>query len=391
MTLIPGIKQISQVGNDMYAQGAITIAGIGTTNVDYLADPADTRLLAGRDPVLEEVSVGISGVETDQKYATGPQPLTVTDAMQGNLTYCEVQFSPKQDLHGYDSPWPAGGGVNKFGPNESPTAEAYIKSTGDVATGSTATNWIISDYIPVLAETQYTFKPNSTSGLVAYFAYYDTTKTLISTIVSSTTTFTTPADCAFMRFSYRDSSYDIQLELGSSVSATYAPYSNLCPITGTDTVNVYVAESYDPAAAPEATVSLGAERYGGTADIVSGNGSKEWMLINANDVAWSNTGAEGIYCTLSDKVMATGTAISDTFQARTYSSSNRVGWTDAMPTRSEKLAIIAAGDVHILYNLNIPTPYTFPGANDITLQDGTNTIWADTNGTDISVTYVTKK
>lgn len=61
MTLIPGIKQISQVGNDMYAQGAITIAGIGNTEVSYLADPADTRLLAGRDPVIEEVSVGMSG------------------------------------------------------------------------------------------------------------------------------------------------------------------------------------------------------------------------------------------------------------------------------------------------------------------------------------------
>ena len=147
-------------------------------------------------------------------------------------TECNVSFTPVQDLHGYDYPWPAGGGVNKFGPNTTPTSEAYIKSNGDTATGSTATDWIISDYISVLPETQYTFKPNTTSGAAAYFAYYASDKTLISTIASSNTTFTTPASCAFMKFSYRSTSYDIQLELGDSVSATYTPYSNLCPIHG---------------------------------------------------------------------------------------------------------------------------------------------------------------
>ena len=40
-------------------------------------------------------------------------PVSFT-ARNAPLRKLSVAFSPKQDLHGYDSPWPAGGGVNKI-------------------------------------------------------------------------------------------------------------------------------------------------------------------------------------------------------------------------------------------------------------------------------------
>ena len=140
------------------------------------------------------------------------------------------------------------------------------------------------------------------------------------------------------------------------------------------------ASDYVPYRAPStSSVVFGQTVYGGTAEIVAGTGSEEWVCVNAKDVSWSNTGDEGIYTTFSDKKMSTQTAISDTFNARTYTTSNRVGWTDSTPTRAEKLAIIANGNVHIAYILATPTPYTFPPAsNQLLLSKGKYNAWAET-------------
>ena len=40
-------------------------------------------------------------------------PITFKNAVATPLRQLKVEFSPVQDLHGYDSPWPAGGGKNK--------------------------------------------------------------------------------------------------------------------------------------------------------------------------------------------------------------------------------------------------------------------------------------
>lgn len=163
----------------------------------------------------------------------GPSDIVnVNDAVEGPLKSLTVAMTPTQDLHGYANPWPGGGGVNKFGPNTNPLEHSYIGIAGNIATGEAAQGWMVSDYISVKEQTEYTFTPHSTEGYSAKAWFYDTNKTGISYIDSGPQTFTTPADCAYMRFSYRATSYDIQLELGSSVSATYTPYSNLCPIVG---------------------------------------------------------------------------------------------------------------------------------------------------------------
>lgn len=414
MTLIPGIKQISQVGNDMYIQGAFPV-GIGTTEVSYLADPADTRLLAGRDPVLEEVSVGMSGVETDTKYAAGAQPLTVTDAMMGNLTYCGVQFSPKQDLHGYANPWPAGGGANQW--DEDWEAGRYNPNTGE----PTAEPGIrCKNFIPVVDGQSYYLYCGSQVTNDFRILYYDDNKTLLSTspwiTPNAVITLTAASYIKFYVATAYGSVYknDIAINYPSTVT-TYSPYSNLCPISGTDTVNVYVAESYDPAAAPEATVSLGAERFGGTAEIVSGTGSEGYAEADLGELNWSlhnNTASRQAWYTasLTFKPAIDGNHAIDAYCDIAKVVSYNATWTPYVvstntattgtglifcvePSKYADATEFAAAmsGVKLVYPLATPTPYTFPGANDITLQDGTNTIWADTNGPDISVTYVTKK
>lgn len=550
MTLIPGIKQISQVGNDMYAQGAITIAGIGTTEVSYLADPADTRLLAGRDPVLEEVSVGISGVETDLKYATGPQPLTVTDAMQGNLTYCEVQFSPKQDLHGYSNPWPAGGGKNILDCTVKTSSGVTAEKTDDgkyYIHGTAGASSFPVNFVPMdLPAGTYTF---SVVGDVTSMQLAYTKNGSWSGVISPSNTFTlteTTTIGGYVNVINGDTvntTIGIQLEVGSSAS-DWSPYSNLCPISGwqgaevtvsggnlfnensdaplmnvynylhqvqarrgiridvpageytakangigddaflnlnvinadgtfstygglvagsstyTQTVTVttgqYIviydqqastastatkfagwniqlelgspASSYVPYRAPStSTVTFGQTVYGGTAEIVSGTGSEAWITFTLNGTQTRNNqkldGAynavarwdlpvqakaftPGVPPYLCESLRAVSSTLIGSFQSWSDSESHAYTFTFSDDGRRVGIAIpksvgistaaeldtwLSNNPITFCYEVAAPTPYTFPGANDITLQDGTNTIWADTNGTDISVTYVTKK
>ncbi len=84
-------------------------------------------------------------------------------------------------------------------------------------------SWIVSDYIEVLSDREYYFQPNSSSNYYRKHAYYDEDFNLISVINSGPIAFTTPEDCFYMRFSYRITSYDIQLEYGDTPT-TYEEY-----------------------------------------------------------------------------------------------------------------------------------------------------------------------
>lgn len=215
--------------------------------------------------------------------SSGSSPLEIENAAAKDMLSFKTNIVPTQDLHGQSAPWPVGGGVNKFGPNANALENSYIGIAGNIATGEAAQGWTVSDYISVAEQTEYTFAPHSTEGYSAKAWFYDTNKTGISYIDSGPRTFTTPADCAYMRFSYRSTSYDIQLELGSSVSATYTPYSNICPIVGWETIHGYVS----------------GKQYGDyiLLDYLDSNGSQ---YINTGIVPFEGFGFECTFYTNSD-------------------------------------------------------------------------------------------
>ena len=430
MTLIPGIKQISQVGNDMYYQGIVPV-GIGTTNVDYLADPADTRLLAGRDPVLEEVSVGMSGVETEQKYTTGAQPLTVTDAMKGNLTYCEVQFSPKQDLHGYASPWPAGGGVNKLPPqNISGSMSDVVASTdGDVLT----LNGTASAYGQALSDSTFTlpagtyylkefvvsgtgagvspsYQLRSVDGLTIYANIYQANEFTLASDTEVKLRYVYQSGAVFTNYKIR-----AMLVVGSTAPTTYSPYSNICPIQGWTGAEVYIEPTYDPTATPKASVSFGDTYYGGTVDLTTGVLTATYASKDLGTLTWTASSTPHcFYANWFTNQYKMGNIVDALCSAYKYdglaSASPYFGvngtfrlYKRGIPANPSEIYIhddkysdaaafkTAMSGIQLVYELDTPAYYNFPGAHSITLEEGTNTIWTDTNGTDISVTYVTKK
>ena len=172
-----------------------------------------------------------------------------------------IDIDPVQDLHGYDNPWPAGGGKNKWSTSSDGFENCTISSTGEKATG---TNRGCTGYIPCAASTQYVasggVKATSSQNYIFSFvsiAFYDSSKNFISRESANnvdTLAFTTPETAAFMRASEEFSiavltetataetfaTFKRQIELGATASS-YSPYSNLCPISGRTGANVTAA------------------------------------------------------------------------------------------------------------------------------------------------------
>ena len=160
-------------------------------------------------------------------------PVSFT-ARNAPLKQLKVAFSPKQDLHGYDSPWPAGGGANKW--DEEWEAGYYRTADGEWADAS---NQICTkNFIAVSPST--TYKQVSSASMQIF--YYDANKEYLSYRNWQEGTFTTPSNCYYVKANFGGSygptyNHDIALNYPSSVT-TYSPYSNLCPILGWDSLNV---------------------------------------------------------------------------------------------------------------------------------------------------------
>lgn len=133
------------------------------TNAQSEADRAKTY--ADRAAEVElEIPTRVSQLENDAGYLTEHQSLSdyvrkdvlynmlPTDTASGSvasfpdgaddvpLKSLVVGIEPVQDLHGYDSPWPAGGGKNLLNPNYSAyqLSNQYLYMSGVVPEGQTA-------------------------------------------------------------------------------------------------------------------------------------------------------------------------------------------------------------------------------------------------------------
>ena len=159
-----------------------------------------------------------------------------------------ANISYTQDLHGYDSPWPAGGGKNKFN-------GTFLQGYWAYADGKwvNSPNWITTGKIPCKASTSYTVSADAKATRWQGFVWYDSNGDFISTDnlnsnVNIGLTKTSPSNAAYLIFNIAgypgandtiapsDVTY-FQLEEGSS-STAYAPYSNICPISGWTGANV---------------------------------------------------------------------------------------------------------------------------------------------------------
>ena len=322
-----------------------------------------------------------------------------------------VNINPVQDLHGQESPYPAGGGKNLFN-------GTFLQGYWAYANGAwtSDTKWIATEKIPCKPSTYYTASTDNRQTRWQGFVYYDNNGDYISSQnlnnkVPIGYTAQTPANAAYLIFNIAGESETLdpispsdvthfQLEEGQTATS-YAPYSNICPISGWTEVNVNHSDA-DMTNPTTITIDLGQTIYGGKLDVLTGVltvdramvdlGAKNWYLSTAAGRTRFRTSITDIERISSPNVRAsllcsnypTKTA-NQTYQGTTGVSLQQNSadiyiydpQTESMTTAEFKSAM---SGVQLCYELATPQTYQLT-PTEVTTLLGDNTIWADTGDT----------
>lgn len=144
-----------------------------------------------------------------------------------------VAIEPVQDLHGYDSPWPAGGGKNLLDPST-------VSALGNTVWFCEPNGFLFNGGV------SYTFSVSNVDDVdsIAIYATDKSTRLAYSTgSTRQSVTYTPTEDTYGLPRLYRVTAITqaivdgTMIEVGSS-RTTYAPYSNICPISGWTGANV---------------------------------------------------------------------------------------------------------------------------------------------------------
>ena len=191
--------------------------------------------------------------------AGGSAPIyeTVTGAIVSFITKriaplkIEASLEPIQGLHGYDNPWPGGGGINKLSPASAETKShnsVQVVSDGNgkytisgTATGGSAS---VSFALPtqyVIASGDYLHIMNSAANgsVVLQLKFSDNTSfapsmTPINRIISMADHVgkTLVNLIVYVTNGVEFNAVLTPMIVASSSATSFAPYSNICPITG---------------------------------------------------------------------------------------------------------------------------------------------------------------
>ena len=178
-----------------------------------------------------------------RKVITSQTGLVSFDTNVAKPMKVTCEFSPKQDLHGYDNPWPAGGGKNLWESGDCTVNGALRVLNLDKPI--VAGRYVISGVV-TSTDTDHT------TCLVAFYSSNTTniTSVQIGRSINNARVsagFTLSEDCyKIYLYSAAGASggtgdtaeyKNMQIEAGAS-STSYAPYENVCPISGWTGTNV---------------------------------------------------------------------------------------------------------------------------------------------------------
>lgn len=259
-----------------------------------------------------------------------------------------VTMQPTQDLHGYSSPWPGGGGVNII-PAIDQTGNGFMDAYRILSDNTIIHDYsyYISQYFPITPGKTYTYTVvNYGSETTSCAAFYDSEYNFISAITGKPNgnEAVAPPNAAYMRASNTKSGSELYYTLNEG------PYSNICPITGLTGLSVYVSPTSDVADATAYSVDWTSQAgtvYHGTLDVVTGV-----LTVDYANIASYN-----------------GETIGEP-------------WLSSMDEYSPGATPTTGAQV--VYTLATPVTYQLT-AQQITALVGTNNVWSNANS--VSVTY----
>ena len=283
--------------------------------------------------------------------------VTVTDAIAKPLDSLKVDIAPVQDLHGYSNPWVGGAGVNKF--HFSAARAGYTWGDGCGFSDINIDDSSITFYGTSTATHLFTV-PNATTTLKAgSYVLSANVRDKVGIIVQNATTsediitsyrekqFTLAEDTTvqfgfvvLVNQTFNNQTIGFQIEQGTTATS-YAPYSNICPISGWDEANITVSDG--DTATNTYSITFPSEAgtvYGGTLDVTNGT----LTVTKANIASYDGETLPGAWISDRDVYSAGGT-----------------------PTVGAQ----------VVYELAEPITYQLT-PTEVQMLLGTNNIWADT-------------
>lgn len=226
------------------------------------------------------VAVGRTTVYTDLEAA--PVQTFETNA-ELPITNLKVWMEPIQDLHGQDAPYPAGGGVNIMPVYPvTKTADPSVTTDGDIYTiNGTADryNQVTASEMFTLPAGDYYFQAFTVSGTGSANVQLRSVDglTTYANIANSGGTAFNLTERTEVKFritwnagTFTNLKIQCMVSKGTTAPTAYAPYSNICPISGRDEVNVYVSPTTDKEDGTTYEIPLGSTVYGGSLDVTTG-------------------------------------------------------------------------------------------------------------------------
>ena len=237
----------------------------------------------------------------EELTVSGTPPLSLPNSLGKPLKAWEVGLEPVQDLHGYDSPWPAGGGKNKFsgvwppdvigtyagwatGATRNMTITLFDKNNGGDLTGiyfgvsetgiNTPVRWLVNN--GVIQLTTLTTGDIVNTTLYPYVTVYPKNEETFNKVMNR---------------------FNVMACIDETTpSTTYSPYSNLCPIHGTDKVTITTAGKnlFDE----EWELGIISNSTGQNAPSTTSIRTKNYIPISPNSqctISWENSDTANIY------------------------------------------------------------------------------------------------
>ena len=260
------------------------------------------------------------------------------------ITSALADFHPIQDLHGYATPWPAGGGKNKLPSANSISSPSSLTVTNEngqyVLNGSVANgDSIYFRHDTITIENGFVFAcGNSFVNAIIYFLNGTTqvdyfSLSPVNRVINTSqmsTMYGKPFNTTRIRFSenqtFTNAIFSPMVVIDGADTTTFAPYSNICPISGRTGLSVYVGPTTSQADATTYAVDWTSEAgtvYGGTLNVVTGLLTVNKVIVDLGTLLWNDestsvTGKYRFSASLPDSAVNSDTTVGVTSLCSQY-------------------------------------------------------------------------
>lgn len=261
----------------------------------------DTELSSVSENIVENSAITEAADEISEKLEDGKADAAWDDVQSVDIVSISdgaddvpvralsVGMEPVQDLHGYENPWPAGGGKNLY-PFDNVTNK-FVNNSGVISTASNPKQYCgFEDKVPVTGGEDYVIAIFGASDPSAiYYGEWDADGVFLGRQHPTTVTGTgcryaaiTASANAASIFAY---AYDSNapyssltgikgyIQIGSTAPNAWSPYENICPISGRTGVTAFRTgvNVWDEEWEVGGLTSGGVKNYSATSRIVSKN------------------------------------------------------------------------------------------------------------------------